>query len=95
VTYERLQAMGNDGVQLPVMECKDGKLIGTEILYTDGNFPTAGGKAQFKPSPWNGLLAPVQAQKDKYKFRVNNGRTNHIRLAVTSAEAFRSKPVKL
>lgn len=78
VTYERLRAMGNDGVQLPAKEYKDGKLIGTEMLYTDGKFSTQDGKAHFQPSPWNGLLAPVQAEKDKYRFWVNNGRTNHI-----------------
>ena len=54
-TYERLRAAGNNGVQLPIKEYKDGKLIGTEMLYTDGKFDTADGKAQFKPSPWPGL----------------------------------------
>ena len=58
-TYERLRAMGNNGVQLPIKEYKDGKLIGTEMLYTDGKFDTADGKAIFKPSPWPGLPKPV------------------------------------
>lgn len=31
-TYERLRAMGNNGVQLPIKEYKDGTLIGTEML---------------------------------------------------------------
>ncbi|MGI9302825.1 MAG: arsenate reductase (azurin) large subunit [Gammaproteobacteria bacterium] len=77
-TYERLRAMGNNGVQLPIKEYKDGELIGTEMIYTDNKFSTDNGKAHFKPSPWQGLLKPVQAQKDKYRFWVNNGRTNHI-----------------
>ena len=54
-TYERLRAAGNNGVQLPIKEYKDGKLIGTEMLYMDGKFDTADGKAEFKPSPWPGL----------------------------------------
>ena len=31
VTYDRLRAMGNNGVQLPVQEYTDGKLIGTPM----------------------------------------------------------------
>ncbi|MEZ5591946.1 MAG: arsenate reductase (azurin) large subunit [Gammaproteobacteria bacterium] len=77
-TYERLRAMGTTGVQLPIKEYKDGQLIGTEMLYSDNNFSTDDGKARFLASPWQGLLKPVQAQKDKYRFWVNNGRTNHI-----------------
>jgi arsenite oxidase large subunit len=78
VTYERLRAMGNNGVQLPVKEYKDGKLLGTEMHYTDGKFDTKDGKAHFLPSPWKGLLPAVQKQKDKYPFWINNGRTNAI-----------------
>ncbi len=78
VTYERLRAMGNNGVQLPVKEYKNGKLIGTEMHYIDGKFDTGDGKAHFKASPWKGLLSPVQKQKDKYRFWINNGRANHI-----------------
>ncbi len=78
VTYERLRAMGNSGVQLPVKEYKDGKLVGTEMIYADNRFSTPDGKARFKPAPWPGLPGPVQAQKDKYRFWVNNGRLNHI-----------------
>lgn len=77
-TYERLRAMGNAGVQLPIKEYKDGKLIGTEMHYTDNKFSTSDGKAQFKPAPWPGLPAPVAKQKEKYRFWINNGRTNHI-----------------
>jgi arsenite oxidase large subunit len=78
VTYERLRAMGNNGVQLPVKEYKDGRLIGTEMHYTDGKFDTSDGKAHFKPSPWPGLPAPVAEQKAKYRFWVNNGRSNEV-----------------
>jgi arsenite oxidase large subunit len=78
VTYKRLRAMGNDGVQLPVKEYKNGKLIGTEMNYTDNKFSTSDGKAHFLPSPWTGLPATVEAQRKKYPFWINNGRTNHI-----------------
>lgn len=78
VTYERLRIMGNNGVQLPVKEFKNGKLVGTEMVYTDYKFDTKDGKAHFLPAPWTGLPAPVEAQRKKYKFFINNGRTNHI-----------------
>ncbi len=76
-TYERLRAMGNNGVQLPIKEYKDGKLIGTAMLYTD-KFDTKDGKAQFKSSPWKGMPDKVLAQKSKYKFWINNGRSNEV-----------------
>jgi arsenite oxidase large subunit len=78
VTYERLRAMGNDGVQLPVRSYTDGKLLGTEMLYQDGKFDTPDGRAIFKASPWKGLLEPVAKQKAKYRFWINNGRVNEI-----------------
>ena len=78
VTYERLRAMGNNGVQLPTKEFKDGKLIGTEMIYEDYKFDTKDGKAHFLPSPWTGLPAVVESQRKKYQFWINNGRTNHI-----------------
>jgi arsenite oxidase large subunit len=74
-TYALLAKAGNNGVQLPIKEAKGDKLVGTEMLYTD-KFDTDDGLAHFKPSPWKGLLAPVQAQKDKYRFWVNSGRIN-------------------
>jgi arsenite oxidase large subunit len=70
--------MGNNGVQLPAQDWKGGKLIGTEMLYTDGKFDTANGRAQFKPSPWPGLPRTVAEQKAKYKFWINNGRVNEV-----------------
>ena len=47
VTYERLRAMGNNGFQEPAVDFKDGKIIGTKRLYTDGKFGTKDGKAHF------------------------------------------------
>ncbi|ABX19344.1 MULTISPECIES: arsenate reductase (azurin) large subunit [Burkholderia] len=78
VTYARLRAMGNNGVQLPAKSYEGGKLIGTEMLYTDGKFDTADGKAQFKPAKWTGLPKPVADQKAKYRFWINNGRVNEV-----------------
>lgn len=78
ITYENLRALGNNGVQLPVFKGKGGKLSGTEMLYQDGKFDTTDGKAHFQPSAWAGLPAAVTAQRKKYKFFINNGRTNHI-----------------
>jgi len=77
-TYELLRKAGNNGVQLPIKEVKGGKLIGTEMLYTDNKFDTADGKAKFLPAPWPGLPKPVQAQKDKHRFWINNGRINEV-----------------
>ena len=76
-TYELLRTAGNNGVQLPIKEVKDGKMIGTTMLYTE-KFGTKDGKAQFKPSPWPGLPKSVEAQKAKHKFWINNGRNNEI-----------------
>lgn len=47
------------------------------MLYTE-KFGTKDGIAQFKPSPWPGLPKPVEAQKAKHKFWINNGRNNEI-----------------
>jgi len=78
VTYDRLRAMGNNGVQLPVKEFKDGKLIGTEMNYMDYKFGTKDGKAHFLPASWTGLPEPVEKLRGKHKFWINNGRVNHI-----------------
>ena len=78
VTYERLKIMGNDGVQLPAKAFQDGKLVGTEILYSDGKFDRPDGRARFMASPWKGLLESVAKQKEKYRFWINNGRVNEI-----------------
>lgn len=77
-TYERLRAAGNNGVQLPIKEFSGGKLVGTEMLYMDGKFDTADGKAIFKVSPWPGLPKVVADQKAKHRFWINNGRVNEV-----------------
>ncbi|AVO34309.1 arsenate reductase (azurin) large subunit [Ottowia oryzae] len=77
-TYELLRKAGNNGVQLPIKEVKDGKLIGTEMLYADYKFDTKDGKAEFKPAPWNGLPKMVSDQKAKHKFWINQGRANEV-----------------
>ncbi|MFD1328833.1 arsenate reductase (azurin) large subunit [Mycoplana ramosa] len=79
VTYERLREAGNNGVQEPATGYESGKLVGTKRLYEDGKFGTEDGRAKFMVSEWRGLQAPgKQAQKDKYKYLINNGRTNHV-----------------
>mgnify|MGYP006166952765 FL=1 len=77
-TYELLRKAGNNGVQLPIKEVKDGKLIGTEMEYADGKFSTGDGKAHFKPAPWNGLPKMVADQKARYRFWINQGRANEV-----------------
>lgn len=80
VTYDRLRAMGNNGVQEPVTGFTDGKLIGTPRLYENGVFTRHGredGKALFCMGAWRGLQAPGKAQqKANYRFLINNGRSN-------------------
>ena len=82
VTYDRLRAMGNNGVQEPVIDYKDGKLVGVKRLYADGKFDRHGKdhkKLIFKESKWRGLQAPgKEAQKKKFKYLINNGRANHV-----------------
>jgi arsenite oxidase large subunit len=77
-TYELLRKAGNNGVQLPIKEVKDGKLVGTPMIYADYKFDTKDGKAEFKPAPWNGLPQPVAEQKAKHKFWINGGRANEV-----------------
>jgi arsenite oxidase large subunit len=80
VTYDRLRAMGNNGVQEPVVDFKDGKLVGVKRLYADGKFDRHGRedkKALFCAGAWRGLQAPGKtAQRDSYAFLINNGRSN-------------------
>lgn len=77
-TYQRLRQAGNNGVQLPIKEYQGGKLIGTPMIYADYKFDTKDGKAHFLPSPWPGLPKPVVAQKEKYRFYINQGRLNEV-----------------
>jgi arsenite oxidase large subunit len=80
VTYDRLRAMGNNGVQEPVVGYEDGKLVGTKRLYADGQFDRHGRedkKALFCAGAWRGLQAAGKAaQRDSYAFLINNGRSN-------------------
>jgi len=82
VTYDRLRAMGNNGVQEPVVGFENGQLVGTKRLYVDGKFTRHGredGKALFCGGEWRGLQAPGKAyQRDNYAFLINNGRANVI-----------------
>jgi arsenite oxidase large subunit len=79
VTYDRLRAMGTNGFQEPAVGFKDGKIIGTKRLFTDGRFNTSDGKARFAATPWRGLEAPGKAQEQaKYPFLINNGRANAV-----------------
>jgi arsenite oxidase large subunit len=55
------------------------RIIGTKRLYTDGKFNTPDGKAKFAAAQWRGLQAPgKQEEKDKYRFLINNGRSNQV-----------------
>jgi arsenite oxidase large subunit len=77
VTYERLRAMGTNGFQEPAVAFENGKIVGTKRLYSDGKFNTPDGKAKFASTQWRGLQAPgKQAEKDKFRFLINNGRAN-------------------
>ncbi len=77
VTYDRLRAMGNNGVQEPVVGFKDGKLVGTKRLYADGKFGAGDGKARFCAGAWRGLQAPGKIkQQGNHAFLINNGRSN-------------------
>ena len=79
VTYERLRAMGTNGVQEPCVGYENGKLVGTPRLYTDGKFGTVDGNAMFQAAKWRGLQAEGrEAQRERYPFLINNGRKNMI-----------------
>ncbi|MFG1420461.1 arsenate reductase (azurin) large subunit [Roseixanthobacter liquoris] len=79
VTYDRLRVMGTNGFQEPATAFTDGKIVGTKRLFADGKFNTPDGKAVFAPTQWRGLQAAgKQAEKDKFAFLINNGRTNHV-----------------
>ena len=79
VTYARLRAMGTNGFQEPAVDFKDGKIIGTKRLYTDGKFGGKDGKATFMETKWRGLQAEgKEAERNKWPFLINNGRTNIV-----------------
>ena len=79
VTYERLRAMGTNGFQEPATGFENGQIVGTKRLYSDGKFGGKDGRATFFEAQWRGLQAEgKQAEKDKFAFLINNGRTNHV-----------------
>jgi arsenite oxidase large subunit len=79
VTYERLRAMGTNGFLEPAVGFEDGRIVGTQRLYTDGVFGTEDGRAHFMAAQWRGLQAPGKEQeRSKFPFLINNGRTNHV-----------------
>jgi arsenite oxidase large subunit len=80
VTYDRLRAMGNNGVQEPVVGYENGQLVGTPRLYADGTFDRHGRddkKALFCAAGWRGWQAPGKArEKANHRFWINNVRAN-------------------
>ncbi|WP_428026366.1 arsenate reductase (azurin) large subunit [Arcobacter sp.] len=76
--YKNLEVAGNDGVQLPIQKVKNGKLIGTRLHYTDGNFGTKSGRAIFLPTAQPDMPKQVATQVKKYKYWVNTGRINEV-----------------
>ena len=80
VTYERLRAMGTNGFQEPATGFEDGKIVGTKRLYADGKFGDQGRQGDLLGDA-NGAACEApgkQAEKDKWPFLINNGRTNHV-----------------
>jgi arsenite oxidase large subunit len=79
VTYDLLRRLGSNGIQTPT-RVVNGVTVGTARLYEDGQFSTPSGKARFIPAspPWPGYAAKVEAQRSRYRFWINNGRSNHI-----------------
>jgi len=79
VTYDRLRAMGTNGVQTPARGFEDDRIIGTQRLYEDGAFNRPDRRAEFRPTQWRGLQAAgKQEEKERFRFLINNGRANHI-----------------
>jgi arsenite oxidase large subunit len=77
VTYDRLRKMGNDGFQEPATGLEEDRIIGTKRLYADGVFGGPQGRALFCLGQWRGWQASgKKEQKAKYKYLINNGRTN-------------------
>jgi len=78
VTYAALRNMGTNGFQEPPQGVgDDGRIIGTDRLYTDGVFSTDDGRARFMAGPWRGQVTPGKAiEMDRYPFFINNGRAN-------------------
>lgn len=70
VSVDKIQSLNSSGTE---------RIIGTKRLYADGKFSRPDGRAKFLETAWRGLQAPgKQAEKDKFEFLINNGRTNHV-----------------
>jgi arsenite oxidase large subunit len=79
VGFEGGGGQGGRGTLAPGDVPASGRIIGTKRLYADGRFGKPDGKAVFASAQWRGLEAPgKQAEKEKYRFLINNGRTNHV-----------------
>lgn len=79
VTYDLLRRLGTNGIQTPT-RIVNRVPVPTVRVHEDGRFFTPSGKARFipAPQPWPGYAAKVAAQRARFPFWVNNGRTNHI-----------------
>jgi arsenite oxidase large subunit len=79
VTYDLLRRLGTNGIQTPT-RIVNRVPVGTVRMHEDGRYATPSGRARFipAPTPWPGYAARVAAQRARYPFWVNNGRTNHI-----------------
>jgi arsenite oxidase large subunit len=79
VTYDLLRRLGSNGIQTPT-RIVNGVVAGTPRLYEGGRFATPSGRARFVPAPppYPGYAAKVEAQRRRYRFWINNGRSNHI-----------------
>ncbi len=79
VTYDLLRKLGTNGIQTPVRLVR-GTPVGTVRMHEDGRFGTPSGKARFIPAPrpWPGYAAKVARQRKRYRFWINNGRSNHL-----------------
>jgi len=76
---EPVQQAAAGSAAAPVPPGGTERIIGTKRLYADGKFSTKDGKAIFMETQWRGLQAAgKQAEKDKFAFLINNGRTNHV-----------------
>lgn len=79
VTYDLLRRLGTNGIQTPT-RIVNRIPVGSVRMHENGRFFTPSGKARFipAPAPWPGYAAKVVAQRARFPFWVNNGRTNHI-----------------
>jgi len=79
VTYEFLRQNGNNGIQTPT-RIVNGVISGTPRMHHDGKFSTPSGRARFIPAPWPwpSYGAQITEQRKKYRFWINNGRSNHV-----------------